>query len=303
MSTRRPEKAFSVRPEPRRSLMPAPGAGVDAAFLYPDEAQLTWRRPTHFPGARGGGVPHPLARTPAGGISMGPGFEARLAASSGRVRDAVHASLASLGIELDESGPSRPSSPSLGADEVGASVQLVEPGETLGLTVRLALERSTAVAIVQTALGRTPDSACLDEFLKELANLAGGALKRLLRQGIAMGLPSPLTSVPASPASRVRRSMPDVTAPGPAPAPGMRDVEFRLHSVHGPMRCTISVRTATRAELAPGELREGQVTVRDVRGPDGAVLASAGVRLTRAGVRRLQESLDRAARVEVVDDE
>lgn len=255
--------------------MPAPGGGLEAAFLFPDEAQLTWRRPTRLTGSS----LDVLFKTPVHGCPIPAPMP-----STARARDVLHGSLITLGIELE---PGRvDDDPEPFDDEVGAVVDLIEAAEPVGVSIRLSMARTTAIAMVDLMLGRCPDTVTVNEFLKELANLAGGALKRMLPTSVALGLPHALSEAARPPVRLTTRRR-----------------EFRLRSLHGPMRCTLTTRTAERLVVRPEALREGQVIARDVRNEGGELLAGAGARLTRAGVRKLREALDLSSSVEVVDDD
>lgn len=173
--------------------------------------------------------------------------------------------------------------PTIGADVVGATVTLTQPDGQMLRTVRLEMARPTAVSLVGAVLGSEPDREAVDDFLKELANLSGGALKRLLLDEsttFTLGLPEVLTTSTCA--------VDDV------------DGHFGLVTRFGPMRCIVTMRRTRLVALPLHALREGLVLARELRAANGMLLLGAGVRLTSNAIAGLQRALDRGAQVEVV---
>jgi hypothetical protein len=166
-------------------------------------------------------------------------------------------------------------------EQVGASIALTLVDGQFGLVLALEMPRTTAIAVAHAALGADPDPQTVEDMLRELANVSGGALKRLLladRATFTLGLP----------------------VPNPSGAPHRTDHGFTLTSSHGPIRCRLAARHVVAIETPIAALHEGQVLARDVRASDGSLLFGAGLRLTSAAIDRLQRALGRSARVEVV---
>ena len=167
-------------------------------------------------------------------------------------------------------------------DALGAMITLTQPDGQTELSVIVDMPRATAEGIVAAVLGAHPDAATMDDLLCEMANISGGALKRLLLQDRAvftLGLPSALSA----------------NRPGTAPP----ELSVPMRSVYGPMRCSVTARRTTLLAVPLHALREGLVLAQDVRSSNGMLLLSAGLRLTTTSVERLQRILDRSVQVEV----
>jgi CheY-like chemotaxis protein len=172
------------------------------------------------------------------------------------------------------------------ADGVAASLCLTHPDGITELTVRLEMDHAMGAAVASAVLDLPPDRTVLAELMREMANLAGGAAKRcLLKDGVAfaMGLPLDLD---------------------PAAAVVDTNLLFAcdLVSASGRVRCLLTRTRVERVHVLVPALREGHVVVREVRGPNGMLLAPAGAALTKGAVAMILKMLPHAAKIEIAKD-
>lgn len=128
-------------------------------------------------------------------------------------------------------------------------------------------------------------SAEVDDMLRELANTAGGSLKRAaLAESVTL-----TTGIPATNA---------------AARPRREGVRCWSVTIGGGLACLAvvgEVRQHERVCIAASKLREGMVVAEDLRNGVGALLVPAGTRLTATTVARVTETLGPQFVVEVAD--
>jgi len=161
---------------------------------------------------------------------------------------------------------------SFGRGVRGATIPMSLATEGLELMVSVLANPGTLKWLGAALLG-DPDAglANLDDVLRELANTAGGAVKRA-------ALPENITFTTGIPFNEnaVHLGAPDVQA-------------FSL-SLDGGAACLAVVGQIRKREnhrVSAAGLREGMVLVHDVRSDSGALLVTAGSRLTSTTAQRL----------------
>jgi DNA-binding response OmpR family regulator len=160
------------------------------------------------------------------------------------------------------------------------SVPLTVNGEQVELQLAVGLADAGGEQFAHDVLGAEASGAAIADALREMANVAGGAVKRAaLGDGLVMtiGLPSDDDVFAMANARRWASA----TSSG-------------LHLVFA-----IAAAPSQRRSMNRAELREGMVVVRDVRTTHGELIVAAGTRLTATTVARLAELLEPDARVDV----
>jgi DNA-binding response OmpR family regulator len=154
--------------------------------------------------------------------------------------------------------------------------------ENVELQLGIGIERDMTGAFATALLDGDESEAALDDALRELANVAGGALKRAAGNdaaSVTIGLPTNANLASASNA----RSWTATTSAG---------LRLRITAVAWPCKG----RSVRRVEL-----REGMVLASDVRNPAGILLVAAGTYLTSTTVDGLGRTLDANAMIEVTE--
>jgi hypothetical protein len=149
----------------------------------------------------------------------------------------------------------------------------------LDFAVGLTTERTEQFA--REVLGGSAGAEAIHEALRELANVAGGAIKRA---GLAEGIPMTI-GIPTNDnffATQQVRTWSASTTSGLRLALGASVSHARALTV----RCC--------------ELRQGMVLAKDVRSATGLLLVAAGTNLTKSTVQQLARFLDANDRVDIV---
>lgn len=168
-------------------------------------------------------------------------------------------------------------------DPVAASLCLTHPDGITELTVRLEMDQAMGAAVASTVLDLPPDRTVLAELMREMANLAGGAAKRcLLKDGVAFAMGLPVDLDPRSPVVEANL---------------LFACDFVAAS--GRVRCLVTRTRVERVQVLVPALREGHVVVREVRGPNGMLLAPAGAALTKGAVAMILKMLPHSAKIEI----
>lgn len=165
----------------------------------------------------------------------------------------------------------------------GASIPMSLAGEQLELRVSIVAD-PIALRWIKATLLYDPNAsaAAADDALRELANTAGGALKRAaLAENVSLTTGIPNTDSPAL----------------PAPSAGCWTL-----TVDG-SDCQLAVvgvaRELTNERVASSKLTEGMVLAHDVRTTNGILLAPAGARLTATTAAKLAQMLGPRFYIEV----
>jgi hypothetical protein len=158
------------------------------------------------------------------------------------------------------------------------------PSERVEFHVSIVADQRSRRWLGENLLGdaNAPEAA-LDDVLREMANTAGGALKRTaLTENIVLTTGIPVTGSLARPTTAATPSWIVVLGEGAASI-----------AIVGEVHTTQPVR------IAAAKLNEGMVVTRDLRNAAGAVLLPAGTRLTSSMAERLVKSLGEGFIVEV----
>ncbi|HEY1814476.1 MAG TPA: response regulator [Kofleriaceae bacterium] len=160
------------------------------------------------------------------------------------------------------------------------AITLTLPGERVALRFGVGLAADQVDRFAHAVLGGTADPDATADALRELANVAGGAIKRAASgDGVAITIGLP-------------------TADNIFDASGVRT--WTASSRSGLRLALAVVATPSHARsIRCCELREGMVLASDIRNATGALLVAAGSCLTTTSVERLACALDTEARVDV----
>ncbi len=167
----------------------------------------------------------------------------------------------------------------------GATIRMTLASEQTDLCISVLVEPSSLSALGAQLLGdaQAPESAT-DDILRELANAAGGAVKRMgLVEGITLttGLPENVHA-PALESDRARFWV-----------AAMKESGVRIAIVG-------EIQSHANKKIAASELREGMVVARDLCNEGGILLVAAGTRLTATTADRITRFLGKRVVVEVV---
>lgn len=165
----------------------------------------------------------------------------------------------------------------------GASIPMSLAGEQLELRVSIIADATALQWIKATLLGDPNASAeNADDALRELANTAGGALKRAaLSENVSLTTGIPNTEQPA------------------APAAGQACWTLSLEGADCTLAVVGEVRQRVNERVPSSQLAEGMVLAHDVRTEAGILLAPAGSRLTGTTASKLAKMLGPRFFVEV----
>jgi DNA-binding response OmpR family regulator len=166
-----------------------------------------------------------------------------------------------------------------------ATIPMSLPNEGLELRMTIVAD-DPAIPTIATILFGTSDGiddAALRDSMRELANTAGGALKRSLLEEqlvVAMGLPV------------------DCTKPAP-PGPSNRWWVAGLPEGAGSLFLCCELIERKNQRVPAAALREGMVVVTDLRSSAGALLVAGGTRITSTSAERIGRALGDRFLVEV----
>jgi CheY-like chemotaxis protein len=168
------------------------------------------------------------------------------------------------------------------AVQCAGTVPLSLTTEHLELRFSVGIAADASGRFAHEVLGGEAGRDAINDAIREIANVAGGAIKRAaLGDGIAMTIGIP-------------------TNENVFDQPGVRSwtaaTPSGLQLAFGAIALTMQARSVRRSEL-----REGMVLAGDVRNAGGMLLVAAGSRLTTATVDRLARFLDSSAPVEISD--
>jgi len=163
----------------------------------------------------------------------------------------------------------------LGPAAASASIPMSLAGDQLELRVSLVADAGALSFIRATLLGdpAAPDDAMRDA-LRELANTAGGALKRAaLMEGITL-----TTGIPRDDSAN--------RFPGSHLCWGLE-----LEGGAGCLAVVGEIRSRGNERISAAELTEGMVLAHDIRSEGGVLIVPAGMRLTATSALRLAAML------------
>lgn len=164
-----------------------------------------------------------------------------------------------------------------------ATIAMSLAAEQLELCISIVADTGSRTWLGQALLGdpAAPDDA-LDDVMREMANVAGGALKRAaLIEGPVLS-----TGIPVD-----GRSLPGRES-------GARCWTIRLEN-ENMVGVIGEVRRRAIRRIPAVRLREGMIIVTDVRSRAGALLLASGTRLTSTSAERLSALLDDGTLVDV----
>lgn len=167
----------------------------------------------------------------------------------------------------------------------GAAIPLNLTNEALELRVTVLADAAAVPVLASILFGASHgiEDAALRDTLRELANTAGGALKRSLVEEelvVAMGLPV------------------DCVKPAPA-GPATRWWMAALPDGVGALLLCCELAERKNQRIPAAALREGMVVVSDLRSSAGALLLAGGTRVTATSADRIGRALGDRFLVEV----
>lgn len=188
--------------------------------------------------------------------------------------DLVAADLAQMfgqEVQATEGWPKR-----FGRDLRGATIPMSLASDKVELRVSIVADPTTLSWLGGTLLGDPHASeATMKDVLRELANTAGGAVKRA-------ALPENITLTTGIPSNEYA-----------VPAQG-KGIQSWIMSVDGAKACLAMVgeiRNRDNLRISASNLQEGMVLAHDLRSESGALLVTAGSRLTTTTAERLAQML------------
>jgi hypothetical protein len=130
------------------------------------------------------------------------------------------------------------------------------------------------------------DASAMADIVRELANIAAGAFKRVAdTEGWAMTMGLPTEPPPAERAAR---------------PPGMsREFWCRVAGTSAEVHCRLFVTPKVLEHLPPAELTEGMVLAQDVLSDQGTLLFPSGTRLSETTILRLHQLLPATSVIEI----
>jgi CheY-like chemotaxis protein len=167
---------------------------------------------------------------------------------------------------------------------LGASIPLVIPTEHAEIRVSIVVDAALASVLSELVLG-TPDSSAeeLNDMLREVANTAGGAVKR----GAALEKVLLTTGLPVS------------EARGATPNDFTKCWTARFSNSRMELGIIGEVLQRAKLRVPIAKLNEGMVIEVDIRNEAGALVLPMGTRLTLRAVERLSSLLGPRFMVEV----
>ena len=169
---------------------------------------------------------------------------------------------------------------------MAAELPLTLTSEKIQLRIGFGIDEVTLVMLQAGLLAgdTTPEAAA--DALREIANTAGGALKRVAMAAnieLTIGLPINKSIAANDQAAGEHRA-------------------WMLESTNGmQLACTATAMASVPKVIGARDLKEGMVLARDVRNPNGVLIAPAGTNLTTTTVEQLARLLGAHATVEVND--
>lgn len=144
----------------------------------------------------------------------------------------------------------------------------------------IGVDENTRAQLVDVLLGGEDNKEAVLDALREMANTAGGAIRRAaLDDGVSfsIGLPSNENLFAADGRRRV----------------------WRVSDDNGlALECTVTLSSNHPERVPLTELREGMVLAREVIGDDGLVIASAGTCLTQTTIDQIAALMDPSVEIE-----
>jgi CheY-like chemotaxis protein len=166
----------------------------------------------------------------------------------------------------------------------GAMIPLSLVTEQVELRVSIVVDVPTASWLASVLLGESnPSAETIDDILREMANTAGGAVKRAaLPEDVTLttGLPTTDNSIRWT-------------------GDGIRHWTARLEAARRRITIVGEIRRRENMRVPARELREGMVLVHDLRTESGALLVAAGTRLTSSTAQRVATLLGNRSMLEV----
>jgi len=169
-----------------------------------------------------------------------------------------------------EGAPKDPRSPALRC----ASIPMSMATDGLELRVSVIADRTALCAIGKVVMGEDLDEGAQRDLLRELANTAGGAIKRAYAtDGVTLttGLP--------------------VDGAAPVPDDATRWWIARAKEAGATIGLACELRERKNERVPAAHLREGMVITADLRNESGALLVAAGTRLTATSAGRVGRAL------------
>jgi DNA-binding response OmpR family regulator len=189
-----------------------------------------------------------------------------------------------VGNELGEliGEPFTPDAATSAAVVQASSIPLTLTSEQIQIRIGLGIEGSTMEALQATLLGGDTSADALADAMRELANTAGGAIKRAaLDTGVEFTIGLPTNAQVSTRHENHSRA-------------------WTLRSASGVSFVCVAIATSNAPKLVSAkELKEGMVLSRDVRNAMGVLIAPAGTNITRTTVEQLSRILGDMASLEV----
>ena len=170
-----------------------------------------------------------------------------------------------------------------------ATLPLSLASERTEVCLAVGIDVATAAELAKTIFGRdSVDDDAIKDMLREIANVAAGAFKRVAAsegRTFTTGLPSEVTPEAFRKANvRARRQWVGAVEGSPI------SLRFELE---------LRVRELSRVRVSA--LREGMVVAADIKNPSGALLVAIGTRLTETSLTGLTRALGAQAIVDVLE--
>jgi CheY-like chemotaxis protein len=171
-----------------------------------------------------------------------------------------------------------------GSGTRGATILLSLATEQSEVRVSVVADPPTVSWLGKALLGDTnPSDAALDDVLRELANTAGGAVKRAaLPENVTLTTGMPFSDSAAELRSKASHSW-----------------TVMLDGGRACIAIVGEIRARPNERVPASKLREGMVVVNDLRGENGMLLVTAGSRLTSTTAERVAKLLGGRFLVEV----
>ncbi len=173
-------------------------------------------------------------------------------------------------LDVAKGAPLDPHSPAFRC----ATIPMSLAADGLELQVSVVADASAMGAICRAVMGEELDEAGQLDLLRELANTAGGAVKRAYGAEnvvLTTGLP--------------------VDRQAPAPGPDTRWWMLRAKEAGAIFGLACEVQQTQKGRVPASGLEEGMVITSDLRNESGALLVAAGTRLTSTSADRVRRAL------------
>lgn len=191
--------------------------------------------------------------------------------------------LAALDLQQLLGVPLRLADACLARTRSGATIPMTLSNEKSEVTVSVLIDAPTAGPLAELALGdpQAPTEA-LEDVLREMANLAGGAFKRAALQenvSVTTGLPKTLGAAHRQSALALSWCI-------PLPKGGIVGI-------------VVDVKVLATRRILARELREGMVLANDITNESGALFTPSGTCLTSTAIGRIVQLIGERASVEI----